>query len=35
MTHKQELDFIKNQAQALRGQLERIEARIQQLENKS
>jgi hypothetical protein len=32
MTRKQEFDFIKNQAQALRGQLKQIEARIQQLE---
>jgi len=31
MTREQELDFLKNQAQALRGQLEQIEARIQQL----
>jgi len=35
MTRKQELDYLKNQAQALIGQLEQIEARIQQLENKS
>jgi hypothetical protein len=32
MTRVQELDFIKNQAQAMRRQLEQIEARIQQLE---
>jgi hypothetical protein len=31
MTREQELDFLKNQAQAMRGQLEQIEARIQQL----
>jgi len=31
MTREQELDVLKNQAQAMRGQLERIEARIQQL----
>ena len=35
MTRKQELNFIKNQAQALRGQLEQIEARIQQLETEA
>ena len=31
MTREQELDFLKNQAQAMRGQLEEIESRIQQL----
>ena len=31
MTREQELDFLKNQAQAMRGQLEQIEARVQQL----
>ena len=31
MTREQELDFLKNQAQAMRRQLEQIEARIQQL----
>jgi len=31
MTREQELDFLKNQAQAMRGQLEQIETRIQQL----
>ncbi len=31
MTREQELDFLKNQAQAMRGQLEQIEARIQEL----
>jgi hypothetical protein len=31
MTRKQELDFLKKRAQAMRGQLEQIEARIQQL----
>jgi len=33
MTREQELDFLKNQAQAMRGQLEQIESRIQQLGN--
>ena len=31
MTREQELDFLKNQAQAMRGHLEQIEARIQKL----
>ncbi|MFC2020843.1 DUF5320 domain-containing protein [Chloroflexota bacterium] len=31
ITREQELDFLKNQAQAMRGQLEQIESRIQQL----
>ena len=31
MTREQELDFLKNQAQGMRSQLEQIEARIQQL----
>ena len=31
MTREQELDFLKNQTQAMRGQLEQIEARIQEL----
>jgi len=31
MTREQELDFLKNQAQAMRGQLEQIEARIKEL----
>ena len=31
MTKEQELDYLKNQAQAMKGQLEQIEARIQQL----
>jgi hypothetical protein len=35
MTHEQELDFLKNQAQGMRGQLEQIEARIQQLGSES
>ncbi|MBW2038178.1 MAG: DUF5320 domain-containing protein [Deltaproteobacteria bacterium] len=35
MTREQELDFLNNQAQALRGQLEQIETRIQQLESES
>jgi len=30
-TREQELDLLKNQAQAMRGQMEQIEARIQQL----
>jgi len=35
MTREQELDFLKNQAQAMRGQLEQIEGRIQQLGSES
>jgi hypothetical protein len=35
MTCKQEFDFIKNQVQALRVQLEQIEARLQQLETET
>ncbi len=31
MTREQELDFLRNQAQAMRGQLEQIQSRIQQL----
>jgi prefoldin subunit 5 len=31
MTPQQGLDFLKNQAQALRGQLEEIESRIREL----
>jgi len=31
MTREQELDFLKTQTQAMRQQLEQIEARIQQL----
>ena len=31
MTHEQELDFLKNQAQAMRGHLEQIETRIKKL----
>ena len=31
MTREQELDFLKNQAQAMRGHLEQIEARVQEL----
>ena len=31
MTREQELDFLKNQAQAMRGQMEQLESRIQQL----
>ena len=32
MTPEQELDFLKNQAQAMRGQLEQIETRMRELE---
>ena len=35
MTHGQELDFLKNQAQAMRERLEQIEARIQELGSKN
>jgi len=35
MTREQELDFLKTQAQGMRGQLEQIEARIEQLGSKS
>jgi hypothetical protein len=31
MTREQELDFLKNQAQGMRSQLEQIEARIKQM----
>jgi len=31
MTREQELDFLKTQAQAMRGHLEQIEARIQEM----
>ena len=31
MTREQELEFLKNQTQTLKGHLERIEARIEQL----
>ena len=34
MTREQELDFLKNQTQAMRGHLEQIEARIQELGSK-
>jgi len=34
MTRDQELDFLKNQAQAMRGQLEQIEARVRDLVTK-
>jgi hypothetical protein len=34
MTCEQERDFLKNQAQLMRRQLEQIEARIQQLGSK-
>jgi len=35
MTREQELDFLKTQAQGMRGQLEQIEVRIEQLGSKS
>ncbi|HEX76004.1 MAG TPA: DUF5320 domain-containing protein [Dehalococcoidia bacterium] len=35
MTRDQELDFLKAQAQAMRDQLEQIEARVQQLGNET
>lgn len=31
-TREQELDYLKNQADALRGQLEQIESRVRELE---
>ena len=31
MTREQELDMLKNQAQVMKGQLEQIESRVQQL----
>jgi hypothetical protein len=31
MTREQELDFLKKQAQTMRGHLEQIEARIQEM----
>jgi len=34
MTPEQELDFLKNQAEAIKGQLEQIEARMRELETK-
>jgi len=34
MTREQEIGFLKNQAQAMRGQLEQIEARARDLETK-
>jgi len=34
MTPEQEFDFLKNQAQAMKGQLEQIEARMRELETK-
>ena len=34
MPREQELDFLRNQAQAMRGQLEQIEARMRELETK-
>ena len=35
MTREQELDFLKNQAQVMKEQLEQIETRIQQLSSKT
>jgi len=35
MTREQELDFLKKQAQAMRGQLEQIETSIQELEGEN
>ena len=32
MTREQELDFLKSQAEAIKGQLEQIDARIKELE---
>ena len=32
LTREQELDFLKNQAEAIKGQLEQIDARIKELE---
>jgi len=33
MTREQELDFLKNQAEAIKGQLEQIEVRMHGLES--
>ena len=33
MAPKQELDFLKNQAEAIKGQLEQIEARMRDMES--
>ena len=35
MTREQELDFLKNQAQGMKEELEQIEGRIRQLESES
>jgi len=32
MTREQELDFLRSQAEAIKGQLEQIDARIKELE---
>ncbi len=32
MTREQELDFLRNQAEAIKGQLEQIDVRIKELE---
>jgi hypothetical protein len=34
MTREQEMEFLRNQAQAIRDELKEIEARIQQIESK-
>jgi len=34
MTREQELDFLKNQAEAIKGQLEQVEARVRDLKTK-
>ncbi len=34
MTREQELDFLKSQAEAVKGQLEGIDARMKELETK-
>ena len=35
MTREQELDFLQNQAQAVKGQLDQIETRIRNLESEN
>ena len=35
MTREQEIDFLKNQSQTMKGQLEQIESRIQKLGSES
>ncbi len=34
MTPEQEFDFLRNQAQAMKGQLEQLETRMRELETK-